>query len=396
MGKFGKKVKAPKGGVIMWLVIGAIAIVLTSALTGWNFGDLFGDGQGGGTNVIESITNTNAPTGTSVYDYRNDGAKLDPPDINLYLYDAVFYEGQTLTSPTGDGLYTYIFAQNPLTMTPDNTDVYSDIDRLQKLINEVKYLQSYTAVSWNSNGLEILDDDQLKAWITGKEIDRYFYIVVWDAGYTEGTVSTSQPDNWPLIIKVDTDQMVNGNYLLTTEEDFNIQVGGGGTKNIVSVWPASASEGVMPVGAVTTGTSTSTTTYVRIPTTCTNDTGFYYWQPDSVGGSVDMYGYAYANSTTQKFNYVQINNVTVPSDTDTVGGYQYIFFKVPRSEAKESNTFNVDVYYGNDENTTYLTMYMVVGEWESMGKSQALDSSLARIRQVLATAENTGSDSAYC
>lgn len=393
MAKSGKKFK--NGGGIMWIAFAIVAIVGISALTGWNFGDLFGGGTGGGTNVIDTITNTPV-TGTSVWDFRNDGSKLDPPDVNLYMYDTTFYEGQTLTSPTSDGLYTYVFAGNPLTMTPDNTDVYSDIDRFQKLINEKKYIKTYTAVSWNANGLEIIDDDQLKSWITNGVVDRYLYILVWDSGYTEGTVSTSQPDNWPLVIKIDIGAMRNGNYLLTAEEDFDVQIGGGGTLNVVSVWPAQASNGVMPVGAVTTGTATQTTSYVRVPVTCTNDSGFYYWQPDTVGGAIDMYGYAYANSTTQKFNYVQVNNVTVPSTKATVGGYEYIFFKVPRSEAKEGNTFNVDVYYGVDENTTYLTMYIVAGEWESMGKNQSYDSSLARIRQVLATAENTKNDGIYC
>jgi len=375
-------------GILLIVILFAVAYGVVTNGVNFNFG-----GTGGGTTII---SNDKPATGTSVWDYRGDTTKLKPPDVNLYLYDATFYEGQTLTSPTGDGLNIYIFAEQPLTMVPSNTDLYSDIDRLQKLIDEHRYIQSYTAVSWNANGLEIIDDDALKTWITGGEISRYFYILVWDSDYTEGTVSTSQPDNWPLVIKVDIGAMSNGNYLVTTEEDFNIQIGGGATKNAVAVWPAQASNGVMPVGAVTTGTSSATTAYVRIPTTCTNDSGFYYWQPDSVGGSIDMYGYAYANSTTQTFSYVQINNVTTPSDTATIGGYEYVFFKVPRGEGKEGNTFNVDIYYGNDENTTYLTMYMVVGEWESMGKSQNYASSLARIRQVLASAESTKADSVFC
>lgn len=414
MGKFlNMGGRGKKGGNNLWplAIVGIIALFI---FTGTSMSDIVGDiggifgiggggdNGGGGTGDGGGLFDDDEVVAYNLWEYtkKND---MQAPDINFTMQDARFYGTETIANPTSDGAYVYWFTENPLLVDPAGSE-QSYFDRLRLHVSEANYIPGTSAIAYNDTSKEIMDKDLLTALVTAPasygETDGILYLLVWDTGYVDGTISSSNPGGFPVVLSVDLrsipvyspDAEFPPYYFITFGKDM---------KGIKQVWPADAggasngwstvSAGWPEAGSVTlTDTNSTTDNYVDWAVAFA-DGGVYYWDPVGGAGAIDTICRIKANATTMTYTKVEIENTEVSYIEVTNGGYTELYVKVPREYAVEGRTTNVRVYYGTTSASTYLKNYVFMGEYDSFS-AQSLTSALAKTYELA----SEDSDDGHC
>lgn len=373
-------------GVVLVLMFGLPAISDFAQDMGWTGGGGDGGATGDGTADSGGIP----VVGASVWAHRNMN-DLDPPDIDLYVYDKIYTSSTSLTSPASDGdVDWYIFGANPLTITPRDTNIYSNMDRFEHLINETAYITN-GVTDFATNGQDFIDDDDLKAWIkAGKLPEGKLYILGWDEDYSEGNGGTTQPTQWPIIITIDLNKVDNGPTPGTqnaVEEVLQVEVGPNHTSPCVTVWPENAygpfGWGYITVGAITVASTEDNSTEA-------NTMQFTYTVTDNAGeaewSDLELYAECHASSTSTVLNDIQVNEVSQPYKTETIAGTTYYYVKIPKDALKEGQNFTIDYVWDTDVNGSTLESDLYYGEFNG---GASLYSSQTKVRKIVNDSAST-------
>lgn len=387
MAKLGKKMK-PKGGLIMWLAILVLGVVAISAFTGWNFGDLFGTGTGGtGTGNTPVIVQ---PTATNLWDARG-SIDIKAPDVNLTIEDSKYSLTESTANPTGDSIYVYLFAQNPLGLTPNKT-FYGDYDRLEYLVSEGRYLPGTSAITYTSANKEIIDTSILTN--IAKSPDLYgitngkVYILLRDNDYAEGTPGTNI-SGWPVVLEIDLRTIPA--YRADASPGAHQVTFGTTMTGITQVFPADAGKasslwntrtggwpelGTATVAVDQSGMNSSATNYQGAIITL-GDGGIYFWQDAELAVRVNT------NSSTQVLNKFMLGTEELKEvKTGQVGTTTYYFVKIPRDKAREGQVLKFYAYYESDETSTQVVYMPTIVKWNHINNGLSVTSAYARIADL--------------
>lgn len=346
-----------------------------------------GTGNGGGEQIVQ-------PFASNLWDARG-SIDIQAPDLNLTVEDARYSLTETVAYPTSDGIYAYMFTENPFTLAPNNT-FYSDYDRIEYLVSEGKYIAGTTYKAITSSNAEILDGSILTGIVKTPavygETDGKIYCLLLDNDYVEGT-PTTLIDGWPVVLEIDL-RTVPAYRADATPDDHHITFGMR-MAGISQVWPADAGGASNAWTTATAGWPELGSATVTLPTanvpadlnsTADNyqgaritlgNGGVYFWQDTDLCVRID------ANSTTQSFTKFKLGGTTELKDVKTaqIGGITYYFVKIPRDKAKAGATLDITAYYDATETTTTVDYMPCIVEWNSLG-TQLATSANARIADL--------------